>query len=221
MSQNTSWSLDLGELLRTLLRHKVRFVVIGGVAGSLHGSDTATADLDVVYDRERDNIRRLAIALNVIEARRRDLPRDVSAAVDERAILNGMNFLLMTRFGPLDLFGETPSGRLTYAKLAVEAVRFEIGGEVVVSVASMDELIRMKTATGRERDRIEAERLMRLRDEHELREPAGPYRRPRKGRPRKAARARGSTAGRAASGRDTGPRSPPRSRSSRTRSRSS
>jgi hypothetical protein len=59
----------------------------------------------------------------------------------------------------------------------------------------------MKRATGRERDRIEVERLMALRDEHELREPAGPYRRPRKGR-RPKAKARLSPRGaRARSGR--------------------
>jgi hypothetical protein len=169
-------------MLRALVRHHVRFVIVGGIAGNLHGSATMTRDLDVVYDRERENIRRLANALGEMDAQRRDLPAGLSAPIDERAILNGMNFLLSTKFGPLDVMGETPAERYTYEQLAVDAIRFAIGEDLTISVSSLDDLIRMKRATGRERDRIEVERLMALRDEHELREPSGPYRRPRKGR---------------------------------------
>jgi hypothetical protein len=82
--------LDLPELLRTLARHNVRFVTIGGVAGILHGSATLTRDLDIVYDRDRENIHRLALALSELQARRRDLPTGMpDEPVDERAILNG------------------------------------------------------------------------------------------------------------------------------------
>lgn len=190
--------LDVEQLLRTLVRHDVRFVVIGGVAGVLHGSATLTKDLDVVYDRDRQNIRRLGTALAELEARRRDLPRGVSAAVDAQAVLNGMNLLLVTRHGDLDLLGETPSDRLTYPELAPGSVRFEISDDLTIAVASLDDLIRMKRATGRPEDRIEVERLSALRDEHELREPAGIYKRPRRGRVPKAARSPSTRRGRAA-----------------------
>jgi hypothetical protein len=171
-----------------------------------------TRDLDIVYDRERENIRRLAAALTEIEANRRDLPSGVSARIDERAILSGTNFLLNTRFGPLDCIGETPAERLTYAQLVVDAIRFTLADDLIVAVTSLDDLIRMKQATGRERDRIEVERLTALRDEHELREAAGPYRRPRKGRPRRVAlrrpgrRAPATSTSRSASRRATRPR---------------
>lgn len=187
MARRSPASLDLGELLRTLARHKVRFVIIGGIAGNIHGSATLTRDLDIVYDRERENIRRLAAALSELDAHRRDVPASVAAPVDERAILNGQNFLLTTKFGPLDCLGETPAERYTYQTLLVDANRFVVDDDLTISVVSLDDLIRMKRATGRERDRIEVERLMALRDEHELREPTGPYRRPRKGRRPKAA----------------------------------
>lgn len=214
MARRPPAHLDLGELLRTLVRHKVRFIVIGGIAGALHGSATPTRDLDLVYDRDRSNIRRLAAALVELDARRRDLPAGLPGEIDERAILNGTNFHLITKFGEIDCLGETPAERLTYATLAVDAVRFDVG-DVTVTVTSLDDLIRMKRATGRERDRIEVERLDALRDEHELHEPEGPYARPRKGRKPRQARARGSRRGTERPGRHAAsPRSPRPARSS-------
>lgn len=141
--------------------------MIGGIAGALHGSTTMTSDLDILYARDRHNVQRLTAALAELDAHRRDLPPGVAAAVDAQAILNGMNVLLNTRYGDLDCIGETPSGRFTYAQLAPTASRYEIAADLSVSAASLDELIQMKRATGREQDRAEVERLSALRDELE------------------------------------------------------
>ncbi|HEY8656421.1 MAG TPA: hypothetical protein VIN34_06775 [Candidatus Limnocylindria bacterium] len=159
--------LDLSALLRTLTREKVKFLIIGGIAGALHGSTTMTSDLDILYARDRENVRRLAAALARLDARRRDLPAGVAAPVDAASILNGLNLLLVTRFGDLDCLGETPSGRFTYEQLVVTAERYEIAEDLQVSVVSLEELIRMKRATGRAQDRAEVERLAALRDELE------------------------------------------------------
>lgn len=126
-----------------------------------------TSDLDILYARDRENVGRLAAALAQLRARRRDLPAGVAAPLDEHAILNGMNFLLITRHGDLDCIGETPSGRFIYEQLAPTAARYEIAEDVTVSAVSLDELIRMKRGTGREQDRAEVERLSALRDEME------------------------------------------------------
>jgi hypothetical protein len=148
----------------------VRFIVIGGIAGALHGSTTLTADLDILFDRAADNVERLAGALKALGAVRRDLPEGVSAPVDERTIRNGTNFLLTTTEGDLDIIGETPSGRFTYAQVAATTERMRIAAGVEVDVVSLDELIRMKRATGRTKDRIELETLSALRDERRARE---------------------------------------------------
>ncbi|HEX9268822.1 MAG TPA: hypothetical protein VF998_03160 [Candidatus Limnocylindria bacterium] len=142
--------------------------MIGGIAGALHGSTTLTSDLDILYERSRENVDRLAAALAEARAVRRDLPPGVRSALDGQAILNGANFLLSTRYGDLDCIAETPSGRFTYAQLEPTAVHYDIKG-VSVTVVSLDELIRMKRATGREADRVEVERLSALREEREKR----------------------------------------------------
>jgi hypothetical protein len=146
-----------------LVEGDVRFIVIGGIAGALHGSTTMTADLDVLYERDAANLDRLATALAELHAVRRDLPPGVKAPVDVRALRNGTNFLLSTDLGDLVCIAETPSGAFTYEQVAPTAVRMQIDRGLVVSVASLDELIRMKRATGRPKDRIEVETLAALR----------------------------------------------------------
>ena len=47
MADGRPQELDAGGILRVLNRHGVRYVVIGGVAGILHGSGLTTQDLDV------------------------------------------------------------------------------------------------------------------------------------------------------------------------------
>ncbi len=168
---SASGTLDPLEILRVLVANDARFVVVGGIAAALHGSTTLTADLDILYERGTDNVERLSRALTALGAVRRDLPTGVPAPLDLRTLRNGMNFLLTTRHGDLDCIGETPSGHFTYPQIAPTAERVRIGTDLEIDVASLDELIRMKRATGRTKDRIELETLSALRDERERREP--------------------------------------------------
>ena len=154
--------LDPSGLLSALVQNDVRFVVIGGVAGTLHGSTTLTADLDILFERNASNVDRLAKVLVELHAVRRDLPEDVKAPIDARALRNGTNFLLSTDLGDLDCISETASGGFTYEQIVPTAERVRIGRELVVLVAALDELIRMKRATGRPKDRIEVETLAAL-----------------------------------------------------------
>lgn len=155
-------ALDPAGLLGILVRNDVRFIVIGGVAGTLHGSTTLTADLDILFDRDASNLDQLAKVLAELHAVRRDLPAGVKAPVDARALRNGTSFLLSTDLGDLDCIAETSSGGFTYAQIARTAVKMRIGRDLVVSVAALDELIRMKRATGRPKDRVEVETLAGL-----------------------------------------------------------
>jgi hypothetical protein len=51
------------EILPLLIRHNVRFVVIGGGAAIAHGLARTTYDVDVVYARDPGNIHNLVEAL--------------------------------------------------------------------------------------------------------------------------------------------------------------
>jgi hypothetical protein len=55
--------LDFPKLLQLLTEHDVAFIIIGGVAAVSHGSSRLTQDLDIVYQRNPQNLTRLVQAL--------------------------------------------------------------------------------------------------------------------------------------------------------------
>ena len=149
--------------LRTLVRHQVRFVVIGGIGGRLHGSPTVTRDTDVCYERSPENLERLAEALEELGARLRGVDEDVPFLLDAKTLGAGDHFTFVSRAGDLDVLG-TPAGVGGFEELASHATEFEIDGSTVL-VASIDDLIRMKRSAGRAKDLIEVEVLGALREE--------------------------------------------------------
>src|SRR3954453_5579166 len=84
------------DLLATLARHAVDFVVIGGLAGGAHGSTYPTYDLDVAYDPVRPNLKRLAEALRKLEVTLANAPSDLPFQIDAEALENGANFTFDT-----------------------------------------------------------------------------------------------------------------------------
>jgi len=141
----------------------VDFIVIGGLAGRLHGSPTVTNDLDVCYRRSPDNLRRLAEALDGLGATLRGVDDEVPFVPDAATLAAGDSFTLVTTAGNLDVLG-VPAGTDGYTDLVAGSVEMDLGG-VAVPVASVDDLIRMKQAAGRPKDRVEMEILGALREE--------------------------------------------------------
>lgn len=151
--------------LEVLTRHGVRFVLIGGIGARLHGSPSVTNDLDICYARDDENLQRLATALHELRVRLRGAPPDVPFQLDAGSLKAGDHFTFIGDAGALDCIG-TPAGTSGYEDLARTAERLDIDGAVVL-VASIEDLIRMKLAAGRPKDRIEAEILGALLEEIE------------------------------------------------------
>ena len=141
----------------------VRFVVIGGIAARLLGSPSLTGDLDLCPDRRPENLEHLASVLKNLGARLRGVDDDGPFLLDAHTLAAGQNFTFTTDLGALDVLGSA-AGTAGYDELAANAARMDVGG-VVVAVADIDDLIRMKVAAGRPKDRIEVEVLTALREE--------------------------------------------------------
>jgi hypothetical protein len=154
---------DPVRLIATLVEHDVRFIVIGGLAGNVHGSALATFDLDVCYERSDDNLAALARALVALHARLRGVPPDLPFSLDARTLKNVDSFTFETDAGSLDCLG-TPAGTTGYTELARHAMERHVAGARVY-VASLDDLMRMKRAAGRTKDLLALEILGALRDE--------------------------------------------------------
>lgn len=156
-------AFDPSRAFKTLARSGVRFVVIGGFAGRIRGSPTVTNDVDICHARDRANLERLAAALAGLHARLRGVSEDVSFRLDARTLEAGDHFTFVTDAGNLDCLG-LPAGSGGYEDLASSATEFEVEGTGIL-VASLEDLIRMKRAAGRPKDRIEIEVLRALQEE--------------------------------------------------------
>lgn len=151
-------------IIEVLIRHDVRFVLVGGLAAQAHGSPSLTGDLDICYARDGVNLARLADALGELSAVRRGLPPDSPRLppLDLRTLRAGGLFTLATRFGDFDILA-TPDPGFDYQRLRDHAVVTTVAG-APVHVTSLDDLIEMKRAAGRPKDRIELEILGALRE---------------------------------------------------------
>lgn len=156
-------SFDPLFLLRALTLAGVRFVVIGGVAARLHGSPSLTRDTDICHATSKANLRRLAVLLGDLDARLRGVEDDVPFLLDAKTLAAGSNFTFTTRAGDIDILA-VPAGMGGYDELAASAEMVHLD-DLVVQVASLDDLIRMKRASGRPKDLVEVEILEAIRHE--------------------------------------------------------
>lgn len=145
--------MKLQALLKQLVDHRVRFVVIGGVALIARGVQRATEDLDIAYARDRENLERLATALAPIHPSLRGVPADLPFSLDVASLRSGLNFTLDTDLGPLDLLGEVP-GLGTFDHVDAASSELEIAG-LSILVLTVEGLERAKRAAGRPKDLVD------------------------------------------------------------------
>ena len=153
---------NLERQLGLLARAEVDFIVIGGMAAAAHGSARSTLDLDVVYSRERENVRRLSEALAPHKPYLRGAPRGLPFVLDVPTILHGLNFTLTTDIGDFDLLGEVVGGG-TYADLLPHSMELETFGARCRYV-TLERLIVLKRAAGRPKDMEAIAELELIRD---------------------------------------------------------
>lgn len=156
---------DFPGLLRALQREKVRFIVIGGAASTAHGSARLTLDLDVVYSRTPENLRRLATAIAPLAPALRGAPEGLPFVWNERTIRSGLNFTLSTSLGAINLLGEVAGGG-RYENLEKDTETIHVFGVDCLFV-NLDALIRMKRAAGRRKDLEAIAELEAIREERE------------------------------------------------------
>lgn len=159
------------ELLRVLTDAGVEYVIVGGVAGVLHGSVRFTEDLDVVYARTDDNIQRLCTALVPHDPYPRGAPKGLPFTWDERTLRSGLNFTLDTKLGALDLFGEIAGGG-DYSALAANVIAMDLDG-LPVRCVDLPTLVRLKRAAGRPKDLEAIAELEALREERDADDASG------------------------------------------------
>ena len=138
--------------LEDLNRAGVRYVVIGGVAATLHGSASVTFDLDVCFDPVPTNRERLSDLLRSWGAHLRGVEPGLPFELDAQALATSHVLTLTTRLGDIDVM-DSVTGVGAYAEVAANAVEFDVGGGLRCSVLDLPALVRAKRAAGRLKDK--------------------------------------------------------------------
>lgn len=150
MSEIPERPLDLRELFAALAAHAVDYLVIGGVAAQVHGRRRTTKDLDVTPAPGPENFKRLAAALLALDAHPVELGPDAPAPTAEQLRLAPVVPPLNTLHGELHILNEVP-GAAAYAGMRARALTTDLDG-IAVRIVGVDDLIRMKQASGRPND---------------------------------------------------------------------
>ena len=145
-------------ILQALDRHRVQYVLIGGFARVLQGTEEITRGIDIVPSTRGDNLQKLDAALREIGAERVD-GRELD--LNEAAVTDVPVIELMTDHGEVKVV-PTPEGTRGYDDLRRGANLQPLGRGVRPSVASIGDLARMASTYDRERYLAEVMQLRRL-----------------------------------------------------------
>lgn len=139
-------------ILEVLARHDVRCVVIGGFAAVMAGVEIVTRDVDITPALDADNMQRLASALEELQAGIR-VPNEppVPLPTDPRLLARVQIWNLATDAGDLDITA-VPDGTDGYEDLVRGARSQDLGDGLHIAIASLQDIIRSKTAAGRAKD---------------------------------------------------------------------
>lgn len=154
---------DFVTLLGTLSEADVEFIVVGGVAATVHGSSRLTQDVDVSYARSDANVARLVSALAPLHPYLRGAPPGLPFEWSAATVRRGLNFTLTTTAGDIHLFGEITGGG-SYDDLLPHTIVISLFAHSTRCL-SLEWLIHTKRAAGRPRDLEAIAELEILRDE--------------------------------------------------------
>jgi hypothetical protein len=140
---------DVERIFAALDAHGVDYVVVGGIAVQAHGHVRMTNDLDLIPSPTPANIKRLAEALNDLNARVLN-PGSEDLQIDAQMLPRATLWQLSTPDGDIDILHDAP-GAAPFPQLRSRALTITLG-DLNIPIASRDDLIKMKNASGRPTD---------------------------------------------------------------------
>jgi predicted nucleotidyltransferase len=156
------------EFFRTLHEEGVRYVLVGGIAVNLHGVERATADVDLLLALDSENLGRF----NRVARRFAMKPvvpvalEDFADAAKVESWIRDKHMVAFALRSPdkldptVDILVQPA---VAFEEAHARAVAMDMGG-VPLSVAAIEDLIRLKTGTGRQRDQGDIDALRRVLD---------------------------------------------------------
>jgi predicted nucleotidyltransferase len=150
-------SNDVLQLFKSLNAHQVRYLLVGGMAGVIHGHVRATQDLDLWIQVGNENMTRLVVALQVSGVAGAQYLKDTPLLFGWTSVIVGNQGLTLDMGHALKAFSETD-----FDACYERALEASFDG-VPFRVIQLNDLIQEKQATGRLKDLADVEELQKLR----------------------------------------------------------
>lgn len=141
---------DFAAVLNALTEGGVRFVIVGGIAVIAHGYVRATRDVDAVLAGDGENLDRARTVVAELGATRQD-----GSVLTDDDLQPGRPWILRTRHAYLDLLPDTV---VPFEDLERRASARRVDG-VLVAICGLADLVALKRASGRTKDRLDLEML--------------------------------------------------------------
>lgn len=144
--------MDIENLLRLLNENKVKFLVIGASAFPHHGYARATLDIDIFIENTRENAEKTLSAM-------KSFGYDVSDITIDELLTKKIlirQYILETDIHPF-------VAGVTFDEVWAHREKGSIRSQQVY-FPSLDDLIRMKKAAGREKDKEDLKILLKLKE---------------------------------------------------------
>ena len=142
--------MDTESLLKSLKGRKVQFIIIGATAFPVHGYSRATLDIDIFIRPDKSNAEK---ALSALE----DFGYDISDITVDEILTKKIlirQYLVETDMHPF-------VKGVSFDEVWKNRVKAKFG-DTFVWFASLDDLIKMKKAAGRPKDREDLKYLLKL-----------------------------------------------------------
>jgi hypothetical protein len=156
------------DLFASLHRHHVDYLLIGGLAVSLHGVERATMDVDITVGMTAENMQALIeVARELKLTPVLPVPLESLANIELMREWHETRHLEVFALRTPELAGVTIDVLLfppvKFADMLAHTVRFDVTG-IPVNVVSIDDLIALKQAVGRPIDLSDIEHLQRVKN---------------------------------------------------------
>lgn len=143
--------MDIAELLKSLNDHSVKYVLIGAMALAPHGFSRATRDIDILIEPTDENVQR---TMKALEACGYDLMGLEPGEMLEKKILL-RQYVLETDIHP------SVAG-VTFEDVWKHKIMEKLF-DIPTNIASLEDLIKMKRAAGRPKDKEDLKYLLHIR----------------------------------------------------------
>jgi predicted nucleotidyltransferase len=142
--------MDIENLLKLLKGHKVKFVVIGAMAFPIHGYSRATLDTDIFIDPTPENAKRTYGALKEFGYDMSDI--SLKDLLGKKLLIR--QYMVETDIHPF-------VAGISFEEVWAHKISGKIGG-ASVNFASLEDIIKMKKAAGRSKDKEDLKILKKL-----------------------------------------------------------